>query len=380
MKNTPLVGIDQLHFYAPHVYLDLEDLARVRNTDVDKFKVGIGQEKMALIRPNEDIITMAAEAAYPLVKGIENDIGLLLFATESGIDASKAAGIYLHALLNIQPYCRVLEVKQACYAATGALQLAVDYVKVNPNKKALVVSSDVAWYGFETPGEVTQGAGAIAMIVSANPRLAVVHEGYPYVQNVEDFYRPSFQEVPIVDGKLSIRSYRDVLRQVRPTEPLQYMCFHMPFAVMSDKASDVLVAPLSPEVLTAAKTFNQEIGNIYNGSLFLSLLSLLSLIPKRLDGETVGMFSYGSGAIGERFYLTIQPTYDQGFFKEELLAAFTRRERVSFETYVSLMETYRTRERALEFTAPEIELRQRFALAHIRQGHREYVSKNDVES
>ena len=83
----------------------------------------------------------------------------------------------------------------------------------------------------------------------------------------------------------------------------------MPFAVMSDKASDVLVEPLSSEVLTAAKTFNQEIGNIYNGSLFLSLLSLLSLMPNRLAGETVGMFSYGSGAIGERFYLTIQPTY-----------------------------------------------------------------------
>ena len=375
MDKKRLVGIDQLHFYAPHVYLDLEDLARVRNTDVNKFKVGIGQEKMALIRPNEDIVTMAAEAAYPLVKGIENDIGLLLFATESGIDASKAAGIYLHALLNIQPYCRVLEVKQACYAATGALQLAVDYVKANPDKKALVVSSDVAWYGFETPGEVTQGAGAIAMIVSENPRLAVVHEGYPYVQNVEDFYRPSFQEVPIVDGKLSIRSYRDVLRQVRPEEPLKYMCFHMPFAVMSDKASDVLVEPLSSEVLTAAKTFNQEIGNIYNGSLFLSLLSFLSLMPNRLAGETVGMFSYGSGAIGERFYLTIQPTYEQGFFKDQLLQFFTQRERVDFETYVSLMETYRTRERALEFTAPDIESRQRFSLVSIHNGHRAYTSK-----
>lgn len=367
------VGIDRIHFYAPKVYLDLEDLARNRNTDVNKFKVGIGQEKMALIAPNEDIVTMAAEAAHPIVKGIEQDIGLLLFATESGIDASKAAGIYLHELLKINPYCRVLEVKQACYAATGALQLAVDYVKSNPTKKALVVSSDVAWYGFETPGEVTQGAGAIAMVVSQNPRLAIVHEGSPFVQNIDDFYRPSFQEVPIVDGKLSIRSYRDVLREVRPTEPLKYMCFHMPFAVMSDKASDVLVEPLSQEVLTMAKRFNKDIGNIYNGSLFLSLLSLLTLNPNSLAGETVGMFSYGSGAIGERFYLSILPSYKDGFFAQELLTYFSNRQRVDFSTYHNLMEIYSAREKALEYQAPEPNPEQHFALKAIVRGHRQYI-------
>jgi hydroxymethylglutaryl-CoA synthase len=370
-------GIDRIHFYAPKTYLDLEDLATFRNTDVNKFKIGIGQEKMAIITPNEDIVTMAAEAAYPIVKGIESSIGLLLFATESGIDFSKAAGIYLHHLLELSPNCRVLEVKQACYAATGALLLATDYVKANPHKKALVVSSDVAWYGFETPGEVTQGAGAIAMVVSENPTLAIVGEGKPIVSNVEDFYRPSYHEVPIVDGKLSIRSYKDLLKVVRPDEKLKFMCFHMPFAVMSDKASEVLIEPLSPEVLKAAKAFNQDIGNIYNGSLFLSLLSLLSHTQSDdLRNQKVGMFSYGSGAIGEYFTLFMQPNFEKGFFREEIFNYFKRRQRIDFSTYHHLMEVYRTREMSLEFTPdyPRHE-DQLFFLESIHHGHRSYVKK-----
>jgi hydroxymethylglutaryl-CoA synthase len=377
MNKNHNVGIDRIHFYAPQPYLDLEDLAKFRNTDVNKFKIGIGQEKMAIITPNEDIVTMAAEAAYPLIQGIESHIGLLLFATESGIDFSKAAGIYLHSLLNLSPHCRVLEVKQACYAATGALLLATDYVKANPHKKALVVSSDVAWYGFETPGEVTQGAGAIAMIISENPTLAIVGEGQPIVSNVEDFYRPAYHEVPIVDGKLSIRSYKDLLKLVRPEESLRYMCFHMPFAVMSDKASEMLVEPLAPEVLKAAKAFNQDIGNIYNGSLFLSLISLLSHIEAdALRNQKIGMFSYGSGAIGEYFTLVLQPNFEQGFLLDEIMNYFQRRTRIDFSTYHHLMEVYRAREKSLTFTPDyRFDSHQHFFLNTIQHGHRQYIKK-----
>jgi hydroxymethylglutaryl-CoA synthase len=66
----------------------------VRGVDYNKYAVGIGQEKMALPPPDEDIVTLAAGAALPMLerRGRPDDIELLLFATESGIDQSKAAG------------------------------------------------------------------------------------------------------------------------------------------------------------------------------------------------------------------------------------------------------------------------------------------------
>lgn len=44
-------------------------------------------------------------------------------------------------------------------------------MRVHPDKKALVIGSDVARYGLNTPGEPTQGGGAVAMLISADPKV-----------------------------------------------------------------------------------------------------------------------------------------------------------------------------------------------------------------
>ena len=368
------VGIDAISFYTPKVYLDLEDLAKARLVDVNKYKVGIGQEKMSLITPIEDIVTMAAEASVDIITKDVDFIDLLLFATESGVDYSKAAGIYLHSLLGMKKTCRVLEVKQACYAATGALQLAKDFVRTHPGRKALVVSSDVAWYGLNTPGEVTQGAGAIAMLVSENPRIAEISEGTFTVSNTEDFYRPSFKETPIVDGKLSIRSYKDMLKAVMPQDAYDYMCFHMPFATMSDKANESLLYPISNEVIEQAKAFNRDVGNMYNGSLYLSLISLLTNTKASLDSKNIGMFSYGSGAMAEFFTLTMQENYNKHIQTTKFHNIIDKRIKVNVETYEKLMTTYATKEAALNYI-PQIDWynHHRFVLKSITNGHRLYA-------
>jgi hydroxymethylglutaryl-CoA synthase len=367
------VGIDNIGFYTPRVYLDLATLATARGVDASKYKIGIGQEKMSLIMPFEDIVTMAAEAAYDIIQGQQESIGMVLFATESGIDFSKAAGIYLLSLLGLPSSARVLEVKQACYAATGALHLAKDYVMLHPNKKALVIASDVAWYGLKTPGEITQGAGAIALLISTHPRLAIVEDGQAAVENIEDFYRPTGQEVPIVDGKLSIRSYKNLLvRVIDPHHP-SYVCFHMPFATMANKANESLPRPMNDMQLNKIKKFNKEVGNIYNGSLYLSLISLLTEQDIDLSGQRVGMFAYGSGATSEYFTITIQPQYQNIIQTNLFMKHVQLRKEVSYETYESLMTTFAERERTLEFIPDITSLTdQRFVLKAIVHGHRQY--------
>jgi hydroxymethylglutaryl-CoA synthase len=268
----------------------------------------------------------------------------------------------------------VVEVKQACYASTAALQLAKDYVFAHPDKRALVVASDVAWYGLESAGEVTQGAGAIAMIVKVNPKLAVIEGGSPFVVNNEDFYRPSHQEVPIVDGKLSIRSYRDVMLQVIGEQKPTYMCFHMPFAMMANKASQALPQPIPDEVLVKVKALNKVVGNIYNGSLYLSLLSLLTHHEGSLAHETVGMFAYGSGATGEYFKLVIQETYREGFDQARILSDIDNRDAITINVYEHYMQNHAQKDIELEMTITDFQHnRSPFRLTHIRRGHRYYA-------
>ena len=61
--------------------------------------------------------------------------------------------------------------KEACYAATAGLNYAKLHVATHPDSKVLVIASDIARYGVGSSGESTQGAGAVAMLVSKNPRI-----------------------------------------------------------------------------------------------------------------------------------------------------------------------------------------------------------------
>lgn len=147
--------------------MDLVDLAQARGVDPDKFTIGIGQDKQAVPPSSQDVVTMGASAANEfLTPDMKQDIGLIVLGTETGIDASKAGSLYIQQLLNLNPWSRAIEIKEACYGATAGLMLAKDYIATHPGKTALVIASDIARYGLETGGEVTQGAGAIAMLVT----------------------------------------------------------------------------------------------------------------------------------------------------------------------------------------------------------------------
>ncbi len=139
------VGIDLIHFATSNYYLDLETYAQEKGTDPNKYLIGIGQEKMSIAPPDEDIVTLSAKAAAPILDKIDkNTITAVLFATESGVDQSKSAGAFLHGLLDLPNRCRVVEFKHACYAGTAALQMATTMVRANHNETILVIAADIA--------------------------------------------------------------------------------------------------------------------------------------------------------------------------------------------------------------------------------------------
>ena len=88
----------------------------------------------------EDIVTLASDAAADILTDDDKKaIDMVIVATESSIDQSKAAAVYVHSLLNIQPFARSFEMKEACYAATAGLNYAKLHVAAHPNSKVLVI-------------------------------------------------------------------------------------------------------------------------------------------------------------------------------------------------------------------------------------------------
>lgn len=328
------VGIDSMNFTTPNQYLDLVDLANARGVDPNKYLIGIGQRKMAVAPLDQDIVSMGANAAQPLLAGEDMaQFGLLVVGTESSIDQSKASAMFIHELLGLPEMMRVMEIKEACYGGTAGLMIALDYVRTHPGRKALVIASDVARYGLGTPGEVTQGAGAVAMVVGANPAiLAIEPQTVVLSRSTFDFWRPNYSTVAFAQGKYSERVYVSMFRHAwqlagdqgltRP-ESLAAQLFHIPFSKMGRKGLRSLDGLVEPEVygrLTArfeqSIVYGQQVGNIYTGSLYLGLVSLLENDLGLEAGGRIGLFSYGSGSEAELYFGTLQPG-----FREHLDAA-----------------------------------------------------------
>jgi len=349
------VGIDAMSFYTPHYYLDLKELAAARAVDVNKFYQGLGQEKMAVLPPDEDVVTMAADAGHRVLRHIDvNDIELLLFATESAIDQSKAAGIFVHHLLKLPPRCRVLELKQACYSATAGLQLAMSLLRQTPDKKVLLIASDVARYGLNTAGESSQGGAAVAMILSANPRLLEIEpEAGFYTEEVMDFWRPNYRHEALVDGKYSCEVYLRVAQRTweqysqishRRFEDHARFCYHVPVPKLVEKAHQCLVKlnglpRLSvlelEEQLGHSLRYGRTTGNCYTAALYLSLISLLEHYPANLANERIGFYSYGSGCVGEFFSGIVQENYEDRLDFAYHQKMLVERQPLSFKQYES---------------------------------------------
>lgn len=299
-------------------------------------------------------MTLASDAAADILTDDDKKaIDMVIVATESSIDQSKAAAVYVHSLLNIQPFARSFEMKEACYAATAGLNYAKLHVAAHPNSKVLVIASDIARYGVGSSGESTQGAGAVAMLVSQNPRiLELADDNVAQTRDVMDFWRPNYSSTPFVQGIYSNKQYLDSLKTTWVAYQERHQvdfadfaafCLHLPYPKLALKGLNKIIPkdlnPENKERLTsnfeASITYSRQIGNIYTGSLYLGLLSLLEQSQNLKTGDKIGFFSYGSGAVSEIFSGRLVEGY-KDMLRSDRLDIFAQRHNLSVADYEQL--------------------------------------------
>jgi len=267
-------GIDDIAIYIPQLYLEASDFAKARGLDPGKLSRGLGIEQMAIVDTNQDPACLAANACLKVMqknKLTPDQIGRLYVATESSFDESKAMNSYVIGMLE-QVYgqetfghCGGIECKFACVSGSYALYDNTNWIRAGEaeDKYALVVVSDIAKYDMGSSGEVTQGAGAIAMLLNDNPRLLAFDRKVTStsIKNEYDFYRPFGKETPIVHGQYSNLLYliqvknalRDYKKKVKDTgliklkedetilDHVDYLNMHLPYSNMGKKALAYLV-------------------------------------------------------------------------------------------------------------------------------------------
>ena len=330
-------GIDAIGLALPPLTLELAALARARNVEPSKFLEGLGTTRISIPPVDEYTVTLAVRAANSALENAgvaKSDIGLCIVGTETAVDHSKPVAAFVHGLLGLPSGCRIYETKHACYGATAGLQTALDWIRSGSarGKKALIIGSDIARYGLRTPGEPTQGAGAVALLVSDAPRLVAFEPGKvgTFAHDVNDFWRPLYSKDAVVDGHYSVSCYLEGLEGAyrayleradgpRGEGPFSdrfgAIAYHVPYGKMAVKAhrhlrgleGDADPAKSFERLVAPTLVLPRLVGNIYTGSLYLALASALSESPADLAGREVALFSYGSGSCAELFSGTVQP-------------------------------------------------------------------------
>ncbi len=225
--------------------------------------------------------------------------------------------------------------------------MAMGLVAMKPKSKVLVIASDIARYELGSPGESTQGCGAVAFTVSVNPRLLTIDpEAGFYADDVMDFWRPNYLSEALVDGKYSTLVYIKALQESwkqyaaesgRALDDFARFCYHIPFTRMAAKAHQKLAKGISDEalqrVIGESLGYSRSAGNCYAASLYVGLCSLLDNATENLSGKRIGLYSYGSGCVGEFFSGVVQKDYCDVLFNEEHQAMLAGRTGLTFQQY-----------------------------------------------
>lgn len=407
------IGIHALGVAVPRRYVDMADLAHARGVDPGKYIQGLGAREMAVAEPGEDTVALAAQAARRALtaSGFERDtLGMLVVGTETGVDHSKPVASFVHGLLQLPTAMRVFDTQHACYGGTAGVMAAVEWIASGAadGRAALVVCSDIARYGVGTAGEPTQGAGAVAMVISTDPGLVELDVGISGAASthVHDFWRPLGMREAQVDGHYSVQCYLDAVatayrgwrtraldRGLIPagglaSEHLARICYHVPFCKMARKAhlhvrrTDLEDSggawDAAAEDQRGPASFNEQvdpslglcarIGNIYTGSLYLGLAGLLHAQAPQLIGQRIGLFSYGSGCTSEFFSGVVARRAAEQIAAARLDEVLAARERISIAEYERIM--------ALPATAPMLQPADgEFRFVGVSNHQRQYASR-----
>ena len=297
----------------------------------------------------EDTATMAAQAALQLLTRLTPaevaSLRYLVVGTETGVDQAKPIAAHVQGMLQragcaIPQAISTFDIQHAC--AGGAIGLvsvgAMLGMSGAGGERGLIICTDEARYPPGSSAEITQGAAAVALLVEPAPRLLELdfgEVGYSS-HDVDDFFRPLGSVTARVKGRYSIDCYRSAVEEAlldlgartgrgmaALLQETDLFALHVPFRSLPEETMAALVrrylgadsaaagAFLARRRFSAGTAPAAVVGNVYCGSMFLSLAALLAAhhgeLQSALVGKRVTLVAYGSGNTALAFSGRVSP-------------------------------------------------------------------------
>jgi hydroxymethylglutaryl-CoA synthase len=344
------IGIDSISFDVAKIHLPITTLAKARNIEPEKLQKGLGLLKMTLADFHQDPVVFGANALTKLIQDHNinlNEVARIYVGTESSIDGSKPISSFLIALMEQKfgedslSECDVVDFTFACIGGVDAMQNCIDYITLNPTKKAIVVTTDLAKYDLNSTGEYTQGAGALAILIAANPKIIAFENLWATsTKGVFDFFKPSrtiskqditgkntnepwfdnleseieiHKEQPVFDGQYSNQCYMDRTRNAyfsfkklkQTNQPIyntwQSIIMHLPYAFQGRRMlSEIYALDSETKMITGnegPKDYQNKLKEISKSDEYKKFVTE-KLIPAELASSLIGNLYTGSIFMG----------------------------------------------------------------------------------
>jgi hydroxymethylglutaryl-CoA synthase len=370
-------GIEKIRVYPTALELDLEELAVARQYDLEHMRKELMVKTRGVNPPWEDTVTMAVNAAKPMLTAEDlQSIGLLIIGTETSLDNEKSVSSWVLQHLGLPSSCRHFEVKIACYSGTAALKMAVSWLSsgmARKGQKALIISTDESLNSIHRPWEYVCGGGSVAMLISDQPEFLVLEtEKFGlYAHEVADVIRP-LPWLETGNSEHSLYSYMEALSATYEDYELncgtmdydkdfKYHIYHVPFSGISFRAHKQLLRmgsdPTNEEIDESFKNkvlpslnFSKRIGGTYGGSIFIALLSTISHVDDLKADDRISVFSYGSGSCAEFYTVKVTPKSKEIALGTGLMKLINNRFKINVKQYEAMELAREERIKSQEFT------------------------------
>lgn len=314
----PLIDVVVLGWgsYIPRYRVAAEEIAKVWGKSAKHFKEDLLIDEKAVAGLDEDVATIAVEAAKNALKraGLApNSLGAIFVGSESKPYAVKPTGTVVAEALGATPLLLAADLEFACKAGTEALQCCMGLIGSGMIRYGMAIGADTAQGAPADALEFSAGCGGTAIVLGRGDKepapAAKIEASVSYVTDTPDFWRRPKKEYPshaeaftgepayfqhiVRAGKLLMEEL-----SLKP-EDFSHAVFHQPngkFPIRAAKLLGFKREQIESGFLVPC------IGNLYAGS---SVTGLSAVLDVAKPGERIFLASFGSGAGSDAFSLIV---------------------------------------------------------------------------
>ena len=307
------VGIVSYGAYIPRYRIKPEEIGRVWGVDGKAMGKGLFINQKSVPSPDEDVVTIAAEAARNMMARVPDvdpkDIGAVYVGSESPPYAVKPTATIVAESICATPNMTAADMEFACKAGTAGIQVCMGLVGSGMVRYGVAIGADTSQGAPGDALEYSASAGGAAYLIGSENIIAKINKTLSFTTDTPDFWRREGMPYPKHGGRFTgepayfrhVTSAAKMMMEAMGTKPedYKYAIFHQPNGKFPTRVAAQL--GFTNEQI-AQGLLTPEIGNTYSGAVPLGLASVLDVAE---PGDRIFVTSYGSGAGSDAFDITV---------------------------------------------------------------------------